>query len=67
MGSASKSAEKDDLALADLMIEMHGPRAISEAQISLEKYAVMGNRDAASKWLRVMSLIEFAELRAAIQ
>jgi len=49
------------------MIEMHGPRAVSEAQSFLYRSAHLGDRDTASQWLRVMSLIEFSELRAAIQ
>jgi len=58
---------RDDLALAESMIEMHGPRAVSEAQSYLYRSAHLGDRDTASQWLRVMSLIEFSELRAAIQ
>jgi hypothetical protein len=57
----------DDLALAESMIEIHGARAVSEAQGFLYKSAHLGDRDMASQWLRVMSLIEFSELRAAAQ
>ena len=66
-GVLRMSAPRDDLALAESMIEMHGPRAVSEAQSFLYRSAHLGDRDTASQWLRVMSLIEFSELRAAIQ
>ena len=49
------------------MIEIHGARAIAEAQSFLYRSAHLGDRDTASQWLRVMSLIEFSELRAAVQ
>ncbi|MEO8301620.1 MAG: hypothetical protein ABI608_07495 [Rhizomicrobium sp.] len=55
-----------DLNLADSMIEMHGARAVSEAQCFFDKSARTGDRDAATQWFRVMSLIEFSELRPAI-
>lgn len=58
---------EDDLGLADSMIEMHGARAISEAESILYRSAHTGDRDAASQWLRVLSVIEFSELRPAIQ
>ena len=57
----------DDLDLADSMIEMHGARAISEAESFLYRSAHTGDRDAASQWLRVLSVIEFSELRPALQ
>lgn len=59
--------KRDDLALAESMIEIHGARAIAEAQSFLYRSAHLGDRDTASQWLRVMSLIEFSELRAAVQ
>jgi hypothetical protein len=58
---------ENDLDLADSMIEMHGARAISEAETFLYRSAHTGDRDGASQWLRVMSVIEFSELRPAIQ
>ena len=67
MGARMLASKQDDLALAESMIEMHGARAISEAQSFLYRSAHLGDRDTASQWLRVMSLIEFSELRAAIQ
>jgi hypothetical protein len=67
MGARMLASKQDDLALAESMIEMHGPRAISEAQSFLYRSAHLGDRDTASQWLRVMSLIEFSELRATIQ
>lgn len=57
---------ENDLDLANSMIEIHGARAISEAEIFLYRSAHTGDRDAASQWLRVMSVIEFSELRPAI-
>ena len=58
---------EDDLDLAESMIEMHGARAISEVETFLYRSAHTGDRDAASRWQRVMSVIEFSELRPAIQ
>jgi hypothetical protein len=59
--------QDDDLDLADSMIEMHGACAISAAENFLHRSAHTGDRKAASQWLRVMSLIEFSELRPAFQ
>jgi hypothetical protein len=59
------SAEKDEKALAELMIDMHGASAIDKAQDFLYGQASLGNGRAAAKWLRVMALIEFAGPRRA--
>ncbi|HWU54383.1 MAG TPA: hypothetical protein VN175_02695 [Rhizomicrobium sp.] len=53
--------EKDEQVLAELMIDMHGAQAIKKAQEFLYGQAMIGNAPAASKWLRVMTLIEFSE------
>ena len=50
--------EKDDQVLADLMIDMHGAQAVNKAEEFLYGQAMIGNGTAASKWLRVMTLIE---------
>lgn len=57
--------QDDDLDLSGSMVEMHGADAIAEAQYFLHRSAHTGDRKAASQWLRVMSLIEFSELRPA--
>ena len=59
------SVDADDLALAEFMIEFHGAKAIAKAEEKLTLKAHAGNRDSAARWLRVMTLIEFTELRAA--
>jgi len=56
----------EELALADAMIEIHGARAISKAEEFLNYSAETRSRESASKWLRVMVLIEFSELRAVV-
>ena len=55
------SNDKDEQALAELMIDMHGAGAINKAQDFLYGQASIGNGRAAAKWLRVMALIEFAD------
>lgn len=57
------SREQDEQALAELMIDMHGARAIDKAQDFLYGQASIGNGRAAAKWLRVMALIEFSDLQ----
>jgi len=57
------TAEERELAHA--MIEMHGAKAIAKAEQFLHYSAETRSRESASKWLRVMVLIEFSELRAA--
>ena len=57
------SMQAEDQALAESMIELHGNRAIAKAEELITINASTGNRDAASKWLRVMVLIECSELR----
>jgi hypothetical protein len=59
------SNDQDEQALAELMIDMHGAKAIGKAQDFLYGQASVGNGRAAAKWLRVMTLIEFADLRRA--
>lgn len=57
------SSDKDEQALAELMIDMHGARAVDKAQDFLYGQASIGNGRAAAKWLRVMALIEFNDPR----
>ena len=59
------SNDKDEQTLADLMIDMHGAKAVDMAQDFLYGQASLGNGRAAAKWLRVMALIEFADPRCA--
>lgn len=59
------STDKDEQALAELMIDMHGASAIDKAQDFLYGQASLGNGRAAAKWLRVMAIIEFAGPRRA--
>ena len=56
------SHEKDEQILAELMIDMHGAQAIHKAEEFLYGQAMIGNGPAASKWLRVMTLIEFSDI-----
>ena len=55
------SHEKDEQILAELMIDMHGAQAASKAEEFLYGQAIMGNGPGASKWLRVITLIEFSD------
>jgi hypothetical protein len=57
------TAQPHEQSLAETMIKLHGARAVREAEGLLHYNASMGDRDGASKWLRVMALIEFGELR----
>lgn len=57
------SSDQEEQALAELMIDMHGARAVDKAQDFLYGQASIGNGRAAAKWLRVMALIEFSDLR----
>ena len=57
------SSDKDEQILAELMIDMHGASAIDKAEDFLYSQASIGNGRAAAKWLRVMTLIEFSDLR----
>ena len=59
------TVDADDVALAEFMIEFHGAQAIAKAEEKLNVKARAGNRDSAARWLRVMTLIEFTELRPA--
>ena len=56
------SAPPTEKSLAESMIKIHGARAIREAEGLLHYNASLGDRDGASKWLRVMTLIEFGEI-----
>jgi hypothetical protein len=53
------SSDQEEQALAELMIDMHGAKAVDKAQDFLYGQASIGNGRAAAKWLRVMALIEF--------
>jgi len=55
--------QAEDLALAESMIDLHGTRAVAKAEELIYINASTGDRDAASKWLRVMVLIECSKLR----
>ncbi len=52
--------------LAETMIKLHGARAIREAEGLLHYNAALGDRDGASKWMRVMVLIEFGDITDAV-
>jgi len=52
-----------DLKLAQAMIRKHRSRAITEAEIRLNESAQRGDRAGASKWMRVMAVVEFSVLR----
>ena len=52
-----------DLKLAYSMIRKHRSRGISEAEIRLRECAERGDRAGASKWMRVMAVVEFSVLR----
>ncbi len=56
------SAQPTEQALAETMIKLHGARAIREAEELLHYNAALGDREGASKWLRIMVLIEFGEI-----
>ncbi len=56
-------SQQDDQAVAETMIKIHGAYAIREAEALLHYSAALGDRDGAAKWLRVMALVEFSELR----
>ena len=56
------SAQPTEQSLAETMIKLHGARAIREAEELLHYNASLGDRDGASKWMRVMVLIEFGDL-----
>jgi hypothetical protein len=56
------SAQPDEQSLTQTMIRIHGARAIREAEALLNYHASLGDRDGASKWLRIMTQIEFGDL-----
>ena len=63
---AMLSAQPTEQALAETMIKLHGARAIREAEGLLHYNAALGDREGASKWLRIVVLIEFGELTDAV-
>jgi hypothetical protein len=60
------SAQPTEQSLAETMIKLHGARAVREAEALLHYNASLGDRDGASKWMRVMVLIEFGDLTDAV-
>ena len=58
------SVSPEELEMANAMIELHGAQAISKAEDFVHYSAKTGSRVSASKWLRIMVLIEFPELLA---
>jgi hypothetical protein len=60
------SAQPTEQSLAETMIKLHGVRAIREAEALLHYNAALGDREGASKWMRVMVLIEFGDLTDAV-
>ena len=57
------SINTEDLAVVHSMIRLHGAHAITKAEKLVHINASIGNSASAAKWLRVMTLIEFSELR----
>ena len=57
-------ANAEDLALAQSMFDQHGFNAVEKAEAVLYSNASRGNRDLASKWLRVVVLLEYARLKS---
>jgi len=51
------------LVLAESIMEIHGARAIAKVRELLDINAGTGNREAAAKWMRVLALIEYSDLR----
>jgi hypothetical protein len=49
------------------MIERHGLGAIAKAEELLYNTACIGDRDLASKWLRVVVMLEYTRLRTRPQ
>ena len=60
-------AQAEELALAESMIEQHGLGAIAKAEELLFSTASVGNRDLASKWLRVVVMLEYSRTRTRPQ
>jgi len=57
------SVEAEELVLAESIMEIHGARAIAKVRELRDINAGTGNREAAAKWMRVLALIEYSDLR----